>query len=199
MNPRNKNYESIWSRKCGLPWPAPLAVRTSTPVSVTIIVCSNCADHLPSVVTAVQSSGHRASFQTPVTSNNEFQDIIKLVTLLVKKLGKSMVGSKITRAWIGFFFKFHVILAGYDNIHEIRVIYIIVQIEFFIILINKSNITFSLYKIISLAKIFWDLKKKYSRRKSVTVWHFKCFHDLIKIHDCTFHITYDFFKTYFEF
>ena len=64
-------YESIWSKKCGLPWPSPLAVSTSTPVSVTIMVCSNWADHLPSVVTAVQSSGQSVSFHTPTQREND--------------------------------------------------------------------------------------------------------------------------------
>lgn len=34
-----------------------LSVSTSTPLSVTTMVCSNCADSFPSVVTEVQLSG----------------------------------------------------------------------------------------------------------------------------------------------
>lgn len=41
------------------------AVSTSTPVSVTRMVCSNCALRLPSTVTEVQPSGHVVSFQLP--------------------------------------------------------------------------------------------------------------------------------------
>ena len=44
---------------------ANLAVRTSTPSSVTSRVCSNCAVLLPSVVTLVQSSGQVLSLCVP--------------------------------------------------------------------------------------------------------------------------------------
>ena len=52
--------------KCG----CPLCVRVSTsqPTSVTSSVCSNCADRLPSRVTAVQSSGHVSSRHVPDTA-----------------------------------------------------------------------------------------------------------------------------------
>ena len=42
-----------------------LAVRSSTPCSVTSIVCSNWALSLPSLVVAVQSSGQLISCQVP--------------------------------------------------------------------------------------------------------------------------------------
>ena len=42
-----------------------LAVKTSTPSSVTNNVCSNCAVRLPSCVTLVQSSGHVLSLYVP--------------------------------------------------------------------------------------------------------------------------------------
>ena len=40
-------------------------VRASTPSSVTSSVCSNCADRFPSVVVAVQSSGHERHWAVP--------------------------------------------------------------------------------------------------------------------------------------
>lgn len=49
--------------KYGLPLALP--VTTSTPVSVTTKVSSNCALSFPSTVTAVQSSGHCSSRQLP--------------------------------------------------------------------------------------------------------------------------------------
>ena len=55
-----------WSIKYGTWLFSPfLAVRTSTPLSVTTIVCSNWADNFPSCVTEVQLSGHVWSVQTP--------------------------------------------------------------------------------------------------------------------------------------
>merc|ERR550517_1143435 len=54
----HRGIPSSWSIKYGLPLPLVLFDRISTPVSMTIIVCSNCADRFPSRVTAVQSSGH---------------------------------------------------------------------------------------------------------------------------------------------
>ncbi len=42
-----------------------LAVKTSTPFSVTSNVCSNCAVRFPSAVTLVQSSGHVLSRYDP--------------------------------------------------------------------------------------------------------------------------------------
>ena len=42
------------------------AVSTSTPVSWTSSVCSNCADGFPSRVTAVQPSGQWVSFHVPM-------------------------------------------------------------------------------------------------------------------------------------
>lgn len=42
-----------------------LAVSTSHPPSVTTIVCSNCADFSPSLVTEVHPSGHVASLHPP--------------------------------------------------------------------------------------------------------------------------------------
>jgi hypothetical protein len=51
--------------KCGVPFAFRRFVRMSQPVSVTSSVCSNCADHKPSDVTAVQLSGHDTSRQAP--------------------------------------------------------------------------------------------------------------------------------------
>ena len=58
-----RSYCSIKYAVCS--FPLGLAVRTSTPFSVTTIVCSNWADNFPSVVTAVQLSGQVWSDQTP--------------------------------------------------------------------------------------------------------------------------------------
>lgn len=52
--------------KYGIPLLAKRLVKTSTPVSVTNNVCSNCADKSPSTVTAVQLSGQHLSRQLPV-------------------------------------------------------------------------------------------------------------------------------------
>lgn len=45
-------------------------VRISQPVSVTSSVCSNCAERFPSLVTAVQPSGHVSSCQPPANRNH---------------------------------------------------------------------------------------------------------------------------------
>ena len=49
-------------------------VSTSTPVSVTSIVSSNCAERLPSLVTAVQSSGHSWSRHVPIAQRHEAEE-----------------------------------------------------------------------------------------------------------------------------
>lgn len=55
----------IWLRKCARPLSSRRRVRISQPVSVTSRVCSNWADRFPSLVTAVQPSGHVSSCQPP--------------------------------------------------------------------------------------------------------------------------------------
>lgn len=62
----------IWSMNHGLPLFVRRFVNISQPVSVTKSVCSNCADHSPSFVTAVQLSGHCSSRQLP----DKYRDIV---------------------------------------------------------------------------------------------------------------------------
>lgn len=47
-------------------------VRISQPVSVTSSVCSNCAERFPSLVTAVQPSGHVSSCHPPGNRQHHF-------------------------------------------------------------------------------------------------------------------------------
>ena len=56
-------------------WPSfvRLLVRISQPMSVTRKVCSNCADLLPSCVTAVQLSGQVESRHVPANRNKLYQ------------------------------------------------------------------------------------------------------------------------------
>lgn len=59
----------IWLRKWARPLSSIRRVRISQPVSVTSRVCSNWAERFPSLVTAVQPSGHVSSCQPPETSH----------------------------------------------------------------------------------------------------------------------------------
>lgn len=60
-----ENIDYNWSMNHGWPLFVRRLVKISQPVSVTRSVCSNCAEKSPSVVTAVQSSGHCLSRQLP--------------------------------------------------------------------------------------------------------------------------------------
>ena len=69
---KNVSYRALsqsWSRGGRGPHsPFGLAVSISTPVSVTSRVCSHCAVHFPSLVTAVHPSFHMASAVLPMVS-----------------------------------------------------------------------------------------------------------------------------------
>ena len=66
---------------------------TSTPVSVTTMVCSNCAERLPSVVVEVQLSPHKTSCQVPVESKRVLGGVeTELVSVDSKK--KKMFNSE---------------------------------------------------------------------------------------------------------
>lgn len=68
----HRSLAYIWLRKGARPF-SRWQVRISQPVSVTSRVCSNWAERLPSLVTAVQPSGHVSSCQPPETLHTRQQ------------------------------------------------------------------------------------------------------------------------------